>query len=162
MRDRQATAAAAPAKLTGSKKSFSTAPMPPFSWPARPADRGRLSSVTKACTSLLPTSSASQRGGNAARGTNRGASETRRYGEPRQTSRRRQLAAFMSAVHAPRNSPAFLQTARIPGSDLAMNQHVTPLESDGRPRRAEIAREEVGRLALREPDCRSDLISSPL
>ena len=38
MRDRQATAAAAaPAKLTGSKKSFSTAPMPPFSWPARPA-----------------------------------------------------------------------------------------------------------------------------
>jgi hypothetical protein len=37
MRARQATAAAAPAKLTGSKKSFSTAPMPPFSWPARPA-----------------------------------------------------------------------------------------------------------------------------
>jgi hypothetical protein len=40
MRDRQATAAAAapaPAKLTGSKKSFSTAPMPPFSWPAQPA-----------------------------------------------------------------------------------------------------------------------------
>ena len=36
MRDRQATAAAAPAKLTGSKKSFSTAPMPPFLWPARP------------------------------------------------------------------------------------------------------------------------------
>ena len=34
MRDRQATAAAAPAKLTGIKKSFSTAPMPPFSWPA--------------------------------------------------------------------------------------------------------------------------------
>jgi hypothetical protein len=37
MRDRQASAAAAPAKLTGSKKSFSTAPMPPFSWPTRPA-----------------------------------------------------------------------------------------------------------------------------
>jgi hypothetical protein len=37
MRDRQATADAAPAKLTGSKKSFSTAPMPPFSWPTRPA-----------------------------------------------------------------------------------------------------------------------------
>jgi hypothetical protein len=37
MRDRQATAAAATAKLTGSKKSFPTAPMPPFSWPARPA-----------------------------------------------------------------------------------------------------------------------------
>src|SRR5580704_11781407 len=36
MRDRQASAAAAPAKLTGSKKSFSTAPMPPFSWPTRP------------------------------------------------------------------------------------------------------------------------------
>jgi hypothetical protein len=36
MRDRQASAAAAPA-ITGSKKNFSTAPMPCFSWPTRPA-----------------------------------------------------------------------------------------------------------------------------
>jgi hypothetical protein len=38
MRDLQASAAARPQpSFTGSKKSFSTAPMPPFSWPARPA-----------------------------------------------------------------------------------------------------------------------------